>query len=58
MLGYALIDTAITRLSVLNASDEEYLDNSTFHGIAFINDGISMATSLLGRLMIGAVHLP
>ena len=54
----ALIGTAITRLFVLNARYMGYLDNSAFHGTTFINGGLSMATSLLGQQMIGAVHPP
>ena len=54
----ALVGTAITRLFVLNASYQGYLDNSGFHSTTFINGGLSMATSLLGQLMIGAVHPP
>jgi CBS-domain-containing membrane protein len=54
----SLIGTAITRLFVLNRQYQGYLDNSEFHVSTFINGGLSMATSLLGQLVIGAVHPP
>lgn len=54
----SLVGTAITRLFVLNQKYQGYLDNSEFHPSTFINGGISMATSLLGQLIIGAVHPP
>ncbi len=54
----ALIGVAITRLFVLNPSYQSYLDNYAFHGNTFVNGGISMATSLLGMQLIGAVHPP
>jgi hypothetical protein len=54
----ALVGTCITRLFVLNPRYQGYLDNTEFHPTTFINGGLSMATSLLGQLMIGAVHPP
>jgi HPP family len=54
----SLIGTTITRLFVLNGNYQGYLDNSAFHGTVFINGGLSMATSSLVMVMIGAVHPP
>ena len=54
----ALVGTCITRLFVLNPRYNGYLDNKDFHGTTFVNGGLSMATSLLAQLIIGAVHPP
>ncbi|KAL1852459.1 hypothetical protein VTK73DRAFT_9212 [Phialemonium thermophilum] len=54
----ALIGTAITRLWALNPRYHGYLDNQSFHGNTFVNGALSMATSALGQLIIGAVHPP
>ncbi|OQV03533.1 hypothetical protein CLAIMM_08569 [Cladophialophora immunda] len=54
----ALIGTAITRLWVLNASYQGYLENTDFHPSTFINGGLSMATSLLAMLITGTAHPP
>lgn len=61
LLGHllsAFIGTAITRLFVLNAGYQSDLDNTEFHPLTFINGALSMATSLLGQLLVGAVHPP
>ncbi|KAH0847573.1 hypothetical protein AYO21_01458 [Fonsecaea monophora] len=54
----ALVGTAITRLWVLNASYQGYLENTHFHPSTFINGGLSMATSLLAMLITGTAHPP
>ena len=54
----ALVGTCITRLFVLNPNYQGYLDNTAFHPSTFINGGLSMATSLLAQLAIGAIHPP
>lgn len=54
----ALVGVCITRLFVLNPRYNGYLDNTEFHGTTFVNGGLSMATSLLAQLIIGAVHPP
>lgn len=54
----ALVGTCITRLFVLNPNYQGYLDNTAFHPSTFINGGLSMATSLLAQLAIGALHPP
>lgn len=54
----ALVGVCITRLFVLNPRYNGYLDNTDFHGTTFVNGGLSMATSLLAQLIIGAVHPP
>lgn len=54
----ALVGTAITRLWVLNASYQGYLDNAEFHPSTFVNGGLSMATSLLAMLITGTAHPP
>jgi len=54
----ALVGTCITRLFARNPSYMGYLNNKEFHGTTFINGALSMATSLLAQLMIGAVHPP
>lgn len=54
----ALVGTCITRLFVLNASYQGYLENHTFHPSTFINGGLSMATSLLAMLITGTAHPP
>lgn len=54
----ALVGVCITRLFVLDPRYYGYLDNTKFHGNTFINGGLSMATSLLAQLLIGAVHPP
>ena len=54
----ALIGTCITRLFVLNHNYHPYLDQGGFHANVFVNGGLSMATSALFQLLIGAVHPP
>lgn len=54
----ALVGVAITRLFARNPHYHLELDNTTFHASPFVNGGLSMATSLLAQLMIGAVHPP
>lgn len=55
----ALIGTAITRLWVLNPAYRGHLESSTsFYAPSFVNGGLSMSFSLLGMLVIGAVHPP
>jgi len=54
----ALAGTCITRLFVLDPRYQSGLDNRTFHANIFINGGLSMATSALGQVIIGAVHPP
>ncbi|KAK5355047.1 hypothetical protein LTR11_011843 [Exophiala xenobiotica] len=54
----ALVGTAITRLWVLNASYQGYLENTKFHPSTFVNGGLSMATSLLAMLITGTAHPP
>lgn len=54
----ALVGTCITRLFVLDPSYEPSLTAGGFHGNVFVNGGISMATSALAQLLIGAVHPP
>lgn len=54
----ALVGTCITRLFVLNASYQDYLENKSFHPSTFIDGGLSMATSLLAMRMTGTAHPP
>jgi hypothetical protein len=54
----ALAGTCITRLFVLDPRYQSGLDNRKFHANTFINGGLSMATSALGQVIIGAVHPP
>ena len=54
----ALVGVCITRLFARNPRYQSELGNTAFHASPFVNGGLSMATSLLGQLMIGAVHPP
>lgn len=54
----ALVGTCITRLFVLNPNYHRFLDEGGFHANVFVNGGISMATSALAQVLIGAVHPP
>lgn len=54
----ALVGTCITRLWVLNPHYHPYLDAGGFHANVFVNGGLSMATSALAQVLIGAVHPP
>lgn len=54
----ALVGTCITRLFVLNPHYHPFLDEGGFHGNVFVNGGLSMATSALAQVFIGAVHPP
>lgn len=54
----ALVGTCITRLFVLNPHYHLFLDEGGFHANVFVNGGLSMATSALAQVLIGAVHPP
>ncbi|KAL5086761.1 hypothetical protein Trisim1_008836 [Trichoderma cf. simile WF8] len=54
----ALVGTCITRLFVLNPNYHPFLDEGGFHANVFVNGGLSMATSALAQVLIGAVHPP
>lgn len=54
----ALVGTCITRLFVLNPHYHLFLDEGGFHANVFVNGGLSMATSALAQVFIGAVHPP
>ncbi|EHK23106.1 uncharacterized protein TRIVIDRAFT_60083 [Trichoderma virens Gv29-8] len=54
----ALVGTCITRLFVLDPNYHIGLDEGGFHANVFVNGGLSMATSALAQVLIGAVHPP
>ena len=55
----ALVGLCITRLFARNLRYHSELGNTAFRAcIAFLNGGLSTATSLLAQEMIGAIHPP
>lgn len=54
----ALVGTCITRLFVLDPRYHTALNAGGFNANSFVNGGLSMATSALAQLLVGAVHPP